>query len=235
MLQMPRSALHRRQTAPSSSSKLVAALVQHRQTLVQQYPTYGYLKLTVLFKREGWPGVRLYREEGLTLQPRSLRRRKAVVTRREVIHARRPNDVWSLDFVTDQLVDGRRFRDLTVLDMFTRECLAIDAGAHLRGEHVVAVLNQIRQSRSASKRLCCDQGSEFTSRNRDLWAFQHQVKLLFSPPGKPTDNAVIESFNGRFRDECLNSHVLVSIHDARRKIERWRIDYNEQRPHGSLG
>ena len=207
--------------------------------LSQTRVRYGYLKLTVLLKREGWPVgkkvvYRLYREEGLTLHPRSLRRHKAVVTRRERVHARRPNDVWSLDFVADQLADGRRFRALTVLDVFTRECLAIEAGAQLRGEHVVAVLNQIMKRRSAPHRLCCDQGSEFTSRILDLWAYQHQVKVCFSRPGKPTDNAFIESFNGTLRRECLNTQWFLTVKEAQDQLNTWREEYNVSRPHRAL-
>ena len=233
-LRVPR-ATHRYQSHRDPRTALRHRLRELSQTRVR----YGYLKLTVLLKREGWPVgkklvYRLYREEGLTLQPRSLRRRKAVVTRREVVHARRPNDVWSLDFVADQLADGRRFRALTVLDVFTRECLAIEAGAQLRGEHVVGVLNQIMQSRLVPTRLCCDQGSEFTSRILDLWAFQHQVKLLFSRPGKPTDNAFIESFNGTLRRECLNTQWFLSVAEAQAQLQAWRDEYNVSRPHRAL-
>ena len=215
------------------------ALRQRLRKLSQARMRDGYLKLLVLLNREGWPVgkklvYRLYREEGLTLQPRSLRRRKAVVTRQEVVHARHPNDVWSVDFVADQLADGRRFRALTVLDVFTRECLAIEAGAHLRGEQVVTVLNQILKSRSAPKQLRCDQGSEFTSRILDLWAYQHQVKILFSRPGKPTDNAFIESFNGTLRRECLNTQWFLSLAEAQAQLQAWRTEYNLSRPQRAL-
>lgn len=215
------------------------ALRQRLRDLSQTRVRYGYLKLTVLLKREGWPVgkkvvYRLYREEGLTLHPRSLRRRKAVVTRREVVPARQPNDVWSLDFVVDQLADGRRFRALTVLDVFTRECLAIEAGPSLRGEQVVAVLNHILKHRAAPKRLFCDNGSELTSRIVDLWAYQHRVKLDYSRPGKPTDNAYIESFNGTLRRECLNTQWFLSIEEAQDQLNTWRDEYNVSRPHRAL-
>ena len=149
---------------------------------------YGYRQITVLLKRENWAAgrklvYRLYREKGLTLHPRSLRRRKAVLTRREAMKATGPNDAWSLDFVADQLADGRRFRALTVLDVFTRECLAIEAGASLHGEQVVKVLNHILKNWPAPNTLRCDNGSEFTSQILDLWAYQHQGKLDFSRPG----------------------------------------------------
>ena len=153
---------------------------------------YGDHKITVLLKREGWAVgkklvYRLYREEGLALHPRLLRRRTTIVTRREAVKVSKPNEAWNLDFVANQLADGRRFRALTVLDVFTRECVAIEAGVSLRGEHVVATLNDILKERAVPKKLCCDNGSEFTSQLVDLWAYQHQVKLDFSRPGnRPT-------------------------------------------------
>lgn len=215
------------------------ALRQRLRELSRTRVRYGYRKLTVLLKREGWPVgkklvYRLYREEGLTLHPRSPRRRKATVTRRETVQATKPNEAWSLDFVADQLVEGRRFRALTVLDVFTRECLAIEAGVSLRGEHVVAVLNRIMNDRQAPKKLLCDNGSEFTSQLMDLWAYQHQVKIDFSRPGKPTDNAYIESFNGTLRRECLNTQWFLSLTDAQQQLDRWRKEYNVSRPHRAL-
>ena len=199
----------------------------------------GSRKITVLLKREGWAVgrklvYRLYRAEGVTLHPRSLRRRKAVVTRREAIKATGLNDAWSLDFVADHLADGRRFRALTVLDVFTRECLAIEAGVSLRGEQVGTVLNHILKTRSAPKTLRCDNGSEFTSQMLDLWAYQHQGKLDFSRPGKPTDNAYIESFNGTLRRECLNTPWFVSLTDARQQLDTWRQEYTVSRPHRAV-
>ena len=215
------------------------ALRQRLRELSQTRVRYGDRKMAVLLKREGWPVgkklvYRLYREEGLTLYPRLLRRRKAIVTRRETVKVSKPNEAWSLGFVADQLADGRRFRALTVLDVFTRECLAIEAGVSLRGEHVVATLNDILKERAVPKKLCCDNGSEFTSQLVDLWAYQHQVKLDFSRPGKPTDNAYIESFNGTLRRECLNTQWFLSLTDAQQQFNRWREEYNVSRPHRAL-
>ena len=136
--------------------------------------------------------------------------------------------------MADQLVEGRRFRALTVLDVFTRECLAIEAGVSLGGEHVVAVLNRIMNDRQAPKKLLCDNGNEFTSQLMDLWAYQHQVKIDFSRPGKPTDNAYIESFNGTLRRECLNTQWFLSLTDAQQQLDRWREEYNVSRPHRAL-
>jgi putative transposase len=140
-----------------------------------------------------------------------------------------------MDFVADQLVHGTRFRALTVVDIFTKECLAIEVGQSLKGEHVVTVLKRIANERSTPKTIFCDNGSEFVGRALDLWAYVNKVRIDFSRPGKPTDNAHVESFNGRLREECLNSHWFVSMQDAKRVIDAWRADYNESRPHRALG
>lgn len=139
-----------------------------------------------------------------------------------------------MDFVADQAASGQRFRMLTMVDVFTRECLAIEPGQRLRGDDVVRVLNQVAVERGVPKRLFCDNGSEFTGRLLDLWAYHNQVTIEFSRPGKPTDNAHIESFNGSFRNECLNVHWFSTIDAARAKIEAWRREYNESRPHKAL-
>ena len=139
-----------------------------------------------------------------------------------------------MDFMADQLVDGRRLRLLTVVDVCTRECLAIDVGRARRSEDVVRVLAKLAAARGAPRRIFCDNGSEFQSRLVDLWAYTQKVQLEFSRPGKPTDNAHIESFNGSLRDECLNVHWFTSLADAKEKLNAWRIDYNESRPHKAL-
>lgn len=131
----------------------------------------------------------------------------------------RPNEAWTLDFVADQLADGRRFRALTVVDVFTRESVAITVGQRLRGKQVVTVLNQLTARRGAPTRLLCDNGNEFCSQIVDLRAYQHQVRLDFSIPGKPIDNAYVESFNATFRRECLNAHWFESLHEAQERIE----------------
>jgi putative transposase len=201
---------------------------------------YGYRMLCVLLKREGWKVgkhvvYRLYKEEGLSLRkPHRPRKRVANLSRQEKIRASGPNQIWSLDFIADQLTDGRRFRALTVVDVYTRESLAIEAAPGLKGTDVVRVLNQIKGKRGAPQYLFCDNGSEFTGQAMDLWAHQHQVRIDFSRPGKPTDNAFIESFNGTFRSECLSTHWFTSIEEARQQIESWRQDYNDSRPHRAL-
>jgi putative transposase len=140
-----------------------------------------------------------------------------------------------MDFVADSLFDGRRFRALTIVDNFSRECLAIEAGQSITGKEVSAVVERLVMERGVPDRIQCDNGSEFISRVLDKWAYDHGVTMDFSRPGKPMDNAMIESFNGSFRDECLNVNWFLSMEDAREKIEKWREDYNEFRPHSSLG
>jgi len=223
-----------------SSKDPQTALRQRLRELAQARVRYGYRKIRVLLNREGWRVgkkrvYRLYREEGLTLLQKPRRRRQAAAHQRERTKPRAPNEVWSLDFMADQLVDGRRFRALTVVDVFTRESLAIEVGQNLKGEHVVDVLNRIRQDREVPKMLFCDNGSEFTSQIMDLWAYQNGVRIDFSRPGKPTDNAHVESFNGTFRAECLDAHWFTSLSEAKQIIEAWRREYNESRPHRALG
>jgi len=144
------------------------------------------------------------------------------------------NESWSTDFVTDSLFNGRRFRALTLVDNYSRECLAIEVGQRLRGEDVVNVLNRIELSHGLPESIRLDNGPEFISKELDRWAYEHHVTLDFSRPGKPVDNAFVESFNGSFRDECLNTHWFLSLEDAQEKIEAWRRDYNDWRPHSAL-
>ena len=140
------------------------------------------------------------------------------------------NERWTMDFVSDRLEDGRRFRALTVLDMYTRESLAVIPGFSLTGEHVVVYLERIRKERGAPRSIQVDNGSEFYSKAMDSWAYRHGIQLEFIRPGKPTDNGHIESFNGKLRDECLNVNLFFSLNDARDKLEKWRKIYNEIRP-----
>jgi putative transposase len=145
------------------------------------------------------------------------------------------NEVWSIDFVADQLTNGRKIRALTIVDKFSRECPQITVGFSLQGIHVVDALEKLRSTRGLPKIISVDNGSEFISKALDQWAYLRGVKLHFIRPGKPVENAHIETFNGRLRDECLNVHLFESLADAQDKIERWRVDYNNWRPHSSLG
>ncbi len=140
-----------------------------------------------------------------------------------------------MDFVHDTLVDGRKFRALNIVDVYTRECRAIEVDTSLGGQRVVRVLDRLREEHGTPERITMDNGPEFTGKALDAWAYCAKVELEFIRPGKPMENGYIESFNGKFRDECLNSHWFMSMEDARTIIEGWRVDYNEERPHSSLG
>ncbi|MDQ4121286.1 MAG: IS3 family transposase [Acidobacteriota bacterium] len=202
---------------------------------------YGVARIHVLLRREGWRDNhkrvrRIYREEGLNLRAKRPRRNKAAAHRMEAAQMTAPNQCWSMDFVSDALFDGRRFRALTLVDNFSRECLEIEIGQSLKGEDVVRVMNRMKLLRgSLPERVKVDNGSEFISKALDKWAYENNVTLEFSRPGKPTDNAFIESFNGSFRDECLNTNWFLSIEDAREKIAAFKEDYNNYRPHSALG
>ncbi|MCX5801807.1 MAG: IS3 family transposase [Candidatus Eisenbacteria bacterium] len=201
---------------------------------------YGYLRIHILLRREGWcvnhkRVYRIYCEESLNLRRRRPRRHVTGSRRMDRPVVEYPNACWSMDFVVDSLFNGRRFRVLTVVDNYSRECLAIEAGQGITGAEVVAVVRRLVKERGVPDRIQCDNGSEFISKVLDKWAYEHAVTLDFSRPGKPGDNAMIESFNGTFRDECLNVNWFLSMEDAREKIEKWREEYNVFRPHSSLG
>lgn len=200
---------------------------------------YGYLRIHVLLRREGIVVnkkrvYRLYCLDNLNLRLK-FKRKALARPRLQVVSENRPNMVWAMDFVSDQLFDGRRFRTLTLVDKFTRECLATHVGQSIKGTDVVKVLDDLAASGRKPERIQVDNGPEFISKELDLWAYSSGVQLQFSRPGKPTDNAHIESFNGSFREECLQTHWFLSLEDAKLKIETWRNDYNGYRPHSSLG
>lgn len=216
-----------------------AALRSRMRELAQIRIRYGYRRLHVLLKREGWvlgkeQAYRLYSQESLQLRSKRPRRRKMMVTRRERYVPKRPNQAWSMDFVADQLVNGVRFRALTIVDVYTREALAIQVGQRLRAEDVVAVCNRIAAKRGPPVRVFVDNGSEFSGRVFDLWAYHQKAAIDFNRPGRPTDNCFVETFNGSLRDECLNVHWFETIDEAQAKIEAWRVEYNESRPHQAL-
>ncbi len=201
---------------------------------------FGFWRIYVLLRREGWKVnhkriYRLYKAEGLNLRTKRPRRRKAAANRMDRIVLTGPNQSWSMDFVSDSLFDGRKFRALTVVDNHTRECVAIEVAQSLTGDDVVRVLTNIAKERHQYPlRIQADNGPEFVSLAFDKWAYENGVTLYFSRPGKPTDNPFIESFNGSLRDECLNTNWFMSLEDAQEKIETWRQDYNHFRPHSSL-
>lgn len=215
------------------------ALRQRMRELAQTRVRFGYRRLRVLMQREGWAVgkerfYRVYTEEGLALRRKRPWRHATAVHREERRPATARNDIWSMDFVADELTDGRRFRALTILDLYTRQCLDIAVGRGLTGQDVAATLERLRFDRGLPQRIYCDNGTEFVSAAMDLWAYTNGVILDFSRRGKPTDNAAIESFNGRFREECLNVHWFQSMEDATTKIEGWRQDYNANHPHRAL-
>ena len=217
----------------------LTALRQRVRELAQTRVRFGYRRLRVLLLREGWEVgkerfYRVYTEEGLALRRKRPWRHATAVHREQRRPATARNDIWSMDFVADELADGRRFRTLTVIDLFTRECLAIEVGQGLSGQDVAATLERLRFERGRPQRIFCDNGTEFVSAAMDLWAYTNGVILDFSRRGKPTDNATIESFNGRFREECLNVHWFASLEDAQQKIDAFRWDYNENHPHRAL-
>jgi putative transposase len=201
---------------------------------------YGFWWIFTLLRREGWVDnhkrvYRLYCLDGLNLRTKRNRRSRAGAHRIERPDLITVNKCWSMDFMTDQLFDGKRFRALTIVDNYSRKCHAIEVGQSLKGIDVVNVMNKItKQAGILPERIQVDNGSEFISKEFDRWAYEHHVTLDYSRPGKPTDNPFIESFNGSLRDECLNTNWFLSLEDAKEKIESWRRDYNEYRPHISL-
>ena len=214
------------------------ALRQRLRELAAVRVRFGYRRLTVLLKREGWcvNAKRIYRLYSLERLEVRTKPRKKLASRARVPLPRptRPNERWSMDFVSARTTDGRWFRTLTVLDLYTRESLALVADRSLTGVKVAVVLSEVLRRRPAPQAITVDNGSEFVSRAMDAWAYAHDVRLDFIRPGKPVENAFIESFNGKLRDECLNSHVFTSVVDAQMILDAWREDYNAVRPHSAL-
>lgn len=200
---------------------------------------YGYRRVYVRLRREGWEVnrkrvYRLYREAGLAVRRRK-RKRIGVCERKPLPKPLVANVSWSMDFVADGLIGGRRLRCLTIVDDCTRECLAIEVDTSIPGTRVQAVLERLGDTRGLPQSITVDNGPEFDGKVLDQWSYRTGVRLAFIRPGKPNENAYIESFNGKFRDECLNEHWFISLAHARRIIEAWRIEYNTERPHSSLG
>jgi putative transposase len=214
------------------------ALRTRLKELAAQRMRFGYRRLTAMLAREGIRAnhkrvYRLYREEGLTMRIRHRKRLRwsGVVASPA---ASKPNQRWSMDFVTDCVSTGTVIRMLTVVDDCTRECPVIEVDTSLGGLRVGRVLDRIASDRGLPEAIVVDNGPEFRGRALAAWSEERGVRLEFIQPGKPVQNAFVESFNGRLRDECLNANWFTSLNDARRKIETWRQDYNEQRPHSSL-
>lgn len=214
-------------------------MVQRLVALAAEKRRYGYRRLHVLLVREGHRvnrkrTYRLYRDAGLTVRRRK-RKRIGPIERRPLPKPTAPNVSWSMDFVSDGLANGRRLRCLTIVDDCTRECLAIEVDTSLPGARVAATLDRLGEVRGLPSSITVDHGPEFESQLLDAWAYRHAVRLAFIRPGKPVENAYIESFNGRLRDECLNEHWFINMAHARTVIEHWRDEYNTERPHSALG
>jgi len=214
------------------------ALRERLHALAAERRRFGYRRLYILLRREGYRVnlkrvYRLYRDDGLAVRRR--RRRRRVARGTPLAGPTRINERWSLDFLLDTLEDGRRVRLLAVVDDFTRACLAIEVDTSLGGRRVVEVLQRLVETRGKPAVLITDNGPEFAGRALDAWAYAQGIRLHFIEPGKPNQNAYVESFNGRFRDECLNEHWFLSLAHTRQIVEAWRLDYNAVRPHSSLG
>lgn len=230
-----RSGWYKRSTARDQT-----ALRLRIRDLAHARPRFGYNRIWVLLRREGWlinrkRVRRLYRLEGLQVRMRVRRRKHMALHRGPAPTAAGPVERWSMDFVHDQLADGRPFRVLTVLDQWSRQSPLLEPALAIGGRDVAVALDRTIGTGPVPHSITVDHGTEFMSRALEDWAYQRGIQLDFIRPGKPIENAHIESFNGRLRDECLNVQQFFSLADARAKIEAWRIDYNQRRPHGSLG
>jgi len=216
-----------------------AGLRQRMKALAHERRRFGYRRLHVLLKREGYvinhkKLYRLYRQEKLAVRRRGGRKR-AIGTRAPILVPTKPNERWSLDFVSDQLTCGRRFRILAVVDDCTRECLTLAADTSLSGVRVARELDRLMIERGKPRMVVSDNGSELTSNAILTWADRSRVEWHYIAPGKPMQNGFIESFNGRLRDELLNETLFTSLAQARVALGCWRTDYNDNRPHSKLG
>ena len=201
---------------------------------------YGYRRIQILLQREGWKVnhkrvYRLYKQEGLELRLKTRKKKRAALPRAVCPEATAPNDRWSIDFVSDRLADGRAFRVLSLVDNVSRVSPALEADFKMTGERVCEVLNRAIVAHGLPKTIRLDNGPEFAGKALDAWAYRRGVKLCFSRPGKPTDNAFCESFNGKLRDEFLTTNWFENMADVRVHLEKWREEYNRFRPHRSLG
>lgn len=235
LAQFSRAAWYRRSRAHDQS-----ALRLRIRDLAQARPRFGALRIWVLLRREGWlvnrkRVRRLYRLEGLQLRMRVRRRKHSALHRGPAPVPVGPTERWSMDFVHDALADGRPFRILTVVDNWSRQSPVLEVNARMSGVTVGQALDRVLGGGAGPRSITVDHGTEFQSRALEDWAYRRGVQLDFIRPGKPVENAFIEAFNGRLRDECLNVHQFASIAHAQAIIEAWRLDYNQRRPHSSLG
>lgn len=235
LIGLSRTVLHYGQRSSPHTAALRARIV----ALAAERRRFGCRRIHALLRREGkHVNVkrvhRLYREERLQVQRRR-RRRGVAVERRPLTIPQRPNQVWSMDFVSDSLEHGRRLKCLTIVDDFTKEAVDIVVDHGISGHYVTRALDAAARFRSLPETIRTDQGPEFTGKALDQWAYERKVELRLIEAGKPTQNAYVESFNGKFRDECLNEHWFRTLPEARAIVASWRADYNERRPHSALG
>lgn len=228
-----------RSTYRYRGERVESDLLVRLRALAEQWPRYGYRRLHLALRREGIRinhkrVYRLYRLQGLALRRRT-RKRAAGLRALPLIVPSRRNQRWAMDFLSDSLASGRRFRVLMVLDVGIRKALALEVDTSLPGARVVRVLEQLIAEHGTPELIVIDNGPEFAGRLLDQWAYAHGIKLHFIDPGKPVQNAYVESFAGRLRDECLNGHWFTTLDDAQHTIETWRREYNEVRPHSALG
>ena len=231
--------LHRATKRYRAKRQKEDTLRQRLGEVARQRQRFGYRRLTALLRREGRSVnhkrvYRVYRELGLAMRSKRRRRISRAALPGKTEQAARPNQHWAMDFVSDTLATGQSFRALTLVDKYTRECLAIEVDTSLPGLRVVRVLERLAQSRGLPEEITCDNGPEFVSRAVQAWCAQKGVLLRYIAPGKPMQNGHAESFNGRFREECLNTNWFLHLVEAWRILESWRQDYNEQRPHSAL-
>ena len=234
VLGVDRSSVRYRSVRPDDADLRTAM-----KTVAAERRRFGYRRVHVMLERQGWQVNqkklrRLYREEKLQVRKRGGRKR-ALGTRRPMLVPERTNERWSLDFVSDAFTDGRRFRVLAIVDDFSRECLALIADTSLSGLRVTRELTAIMVRRGRPKTIISDNGTELTSMAVLRWSQETRIDWHYIAPGKPMQNAFVESFNGRFRDELLNETLFTSLAEAREEITAWREDYNRHRPHSSLG
>jgi putative transposase len=233
-VQVNRALLTYRSICPSQ-----APLRQRLRELAKDRLSFGYQRLHVLLKREGWTVnhkrvLRLYREEQLSLTRKRPRRRKMAVTRPVRESTTSANERWAMDFMHDVLASGQKIRIFTMVDVHTRECLTLVGQPTFRGDDVARILTTVRRERGGAPVMQVDNGTEFTSHALDQWAYEQQVRLDFSRPAKPVDNCVVEAFNGSLRRECLSQHWFATLAEAQALLNLWREDYNLLRPHKGL-
>lgn len=215
-----------------------APLREAIRQVAYQNRRWGVPRIVFKLEQLGWPDnhkriERIYQEEGLQVRQRK-RKRTRSAERQPLVRPSRRNELWAMDFMSDALCDGRKLKILTIIDCYTRECVHIEVDTSINGVRVARILEELRVTRGLPERIMTDNGPEFSGRALDAWAYARDVKLHFIEPGKPSQNGYIESFNGKFRDECLNEHWFVSLSDARWLIESWRKEYNQIRPHSAL-